>query len=127
MKLSVDEKHAIEKICAISGKDRNTVKDVLKALLIMSTLEIYMSVNEDSHKIIIPYLCNLDISQSERVSTEKGGYIHVELDAHINEGLQEEIQNIAVGNLTPSKQFIKKKIVRNLQNILEIDEELEDE
>lgn len=120
MKLTVNEKQAIEKICAISNKDKRTVREVLLALLKMSTLEMYMAINEDKTKITIPYICDLDVSYSDAVS-KKGGYVKINLEAIPNEGLSEEITAIANGDLTPTKDFIKKSIYKSFGDMLEIE------
>lgn len=115
MKINNLEKEAIEKISAISSKDKNTVKDVLKALLMYSTLEVYASIHEDEQTFVIPYLCTCHASYYESNSK-----FLVELNAEPNQAFTKEVSSIAQGDITPSEKFIRKQIVKCVGDIIDI-------
>lgn len=117
MKLSIEEKYFLDKICAVSSKDKNTVKDVLKALLMCTTIEIYA----DSKEMVIPYMCKLKIDYMDNYKEDKHSVV-VHLEATPCEGLINEIAAIQEGGITPTQEYIQKMILFDLKNKLEIED-----
>ena len=65
--LTEAERLYIERIAAISKKDKSTVIDVLRACLMIGVIELLC----DNNKISIPYVCDLDdISQYAYLHSE---------------------------------------------------------
>jgi hypothetical protein len=115
LKLSLEEKNWIDNIVAISCKDKNTVKDVLKALLKAITLEMF----SENYNVCIPYLCNLQIEYSDKI-TENGLKTDVRLIAEPNEALIQEIEKIIEGEMPPTHlshyQQLSEKILDTVGN-----------
>jgi hypothetical protein len=121
LKLDNVEKEFIEKIAAISGKDKSVIKEVLKALLIASTLEIYAAMNEDEQILIIPYTCKCIVRYCDKCEDDVTG-TKVSIEAQPSQALIEEISNISEGNITPTERQIRRHIIKDIQQILDINE-----
>ena len=122
-KLSLEEKEFLQRICAISKKDKQTVKDVLLSLLMVSTIEIYKETNT----IIIPYICSLKVEHFDKM-TPKGVKVEVVLEAIPSTALIEEITAVSEGEITPSEKYVKKQIFKIFLDLLVLDDvELIDE
>ena len=99
----------IKKLSALSLQKENTVKDVLKALLYCSTLEILRSFDDEDYvpEITIPYICNLKMEHSD-VLSDKGVVTDVKLTAEPHRALLQEFICCLEGDTTPSESQIKK-------------------
>lgn len=121
MKLSLEEKEALQKIKAISRKDENVLVDVFISLIHCMTIAVYKEKNE----IIIPYLCTLRLNFFDE-NTAKGTVTKIILEAEPSEFLKQEITAISEGEDTPSLKHIKKKIFGKFKQFLELDSETDD-
>lgn len=115
MKVSDKEKEFFEKLCAISEKDKKTVKDVLISLLVIMTKADYMGDNE----IVIPFICSLRFDYND-VLTSKGMLTKVGLVAEPMQALINEFSAISEGETTPSEKYYKKRIFNSVKSTLEI-------
>lgn len=111
--MSFEEKHFLDKISAISAKDINTVRDVMRGLLMASALEVHAG----NSVINIPYICKLtiDVQQCE----DKKKKETVVLTAEPNDTLIKEIITIKNGDTAPSEEHLKKEIHKTLNMLLE--------
>lgn len=122
IKLTTDERLVIEKISALSCRDLNTVKEVLKAFLIVTTSELYKTIDEEP-RVLIPYICNLKIDYYEG----SDGKIKVSLEAEALEALENEVASIVEGEYPPSERFMRRQITKNIANVIDLDDfELEE-
>jgi len=64
---SPEEVDFLEQICAMSKKDKETVRDVLRSLLMVTTANLYF----EKDTIYIPYLCKLKIKYEDVIRTNK--------------------------------------------------------
>lgn len=117
MRLSVEERLQIEKLSSILKKDKTIVRDVLISILMGMTLEIY----NDNDEIIIPYICKLKLDAVD-ISTKKGMYTQVKLQAEPLPALIEEINAIRSGETTPTEEFIKRGIFKEFQSLLDLED-----
>lgn len=107
MKLSNEEKNFLDKICAVSCKDVNTVRDVLRAILIVSAKEVYAG----SKTVNIPYVCRLALDTTSSDT--------VRLSAEPNDNFVKEVKAILSGDTSPTEEFIGREISKTLESILE--------
>ena len=123
MKMSPEEKNFLNAISVLSAKDIGTVRDVLRAIIKVVAMELI----SHSDTVIIPYLCELKISHSDKLV--KGGMeTVVKLSAKPCQTLVNEVISIVDGDLTPTAEYVKSKINKTFQNILELtQEELDNE
>ena len=116
-KLNDEEKDILEKISSISTRDKTIVKDVFKALLKTIVYKLYMDDNE----IHIPYIGSLKIEYHDKLVHD-----HVEVVTDLtctpSESLMAEIRAISEGNITPTKEYIKKRITKKFEELLEIED-----
>jgi len=114
--LSDKEKLYVERIAAVSRKDKSAVIDVLRACLISGTIELLCGKEE----ISIPFICDLKISYNDRI-TKQGVVTDIQMEATPNRGLVDEIVAISDGEETPSEQYFKKGINSKLKSLLDIE------
>lgn len=129
MKMTSDEDYFFEMICTNSGKDINTVREVLRAILISTILTIYNQYDKDKEKnnklkenfveFFIPYICKLKIDYSK--DEPKGKYVvtNVNLSAVPSPTLIKEIYNILENKTLDLEKNIKNEINLKINNILE--------
>ena len=113
------ESNAFDKIVSLSSKDKNSVRDVMFAILTYATLE---SFNEEDNEIIIPYLCSLKINYDE-VPNEKGIESSVTITAKPSAMLLKEFVAIKNGEEPAVKKYFKRQNRLNFKNFLNIEEE----
>lgn len=130
MKRNFNDRLFLEKVAAVSGKDKQIVNDVLQSLLFVSTLEIFQ--NEDKNKqentaeITIPYFCSLKLNFYNKL-VEGQKQTVIDLQATASPALVEEITAIIDGVELPSKKYIKKKMQKTLKTKLEIEDSIDEE
>jgi hypothetical protein len=124
-KISLEEKTAVQKICAVAKKDKAVVHDLLYSILLYTTKELY----KGNKSIIIPFICTLNIEEKDVLNTKDNiTEKKVMLSAIPHQGLIDEITAISNDQITPSEKYLKKKIFSRLKDLLEVDDlELEDE
>lgn len=106
----------IERIAAISCKDKSAVIDVLRACLISGTIELLSGKNE----ISIPFICDLKIDYKDK-HTKQGLITEVELQATPNQALVREVIAISDGEETPTEAYFKKGIQSKLKQLLNVE------
>lgn len=114
LKLSSEEKDFLDKIVSISYVDKSTVKEVLQAILKVITVELYA----DSDTIYIPYICSLKISSCDSI-TQKGLETIVKLEAIPSKNLIEEVKAVNDGEITPTQEYTRQKILKSLEDKIE--------
>ena len=124
LKLSTEEKFFIDTVSAIASRDKNTVKDILRALLIASTVHLYESIEldgKDECDLIIPYIGKIHLEYFEHNSDEGTG-TKLKLSVIPSDALIEEVSCIVSGDTTPSENFIKRQIVKYIQSVVELED-----
>jgi hypothetical protein len=114
LKLSLEEKDFLDRIVSISCVDKTVVKEVLQAILKMITIELYADFNT----IYIPYICSLNVTSYENLSS-KGVETIVELEATPSKNLIEEVIAISEGEITPTQEYTRQKIYKSLEDKIE--------
>ena len=112
MKLNLEEKHVIEKISVISGKDKVIVKDILKSLLFMTTIETFAQIFEEKKKLVIPYIGTIIFDWSidcERSSKSKK-MLNFDIQFEEADAFADELTKIEEGDITPTQDFIQKRV-----------------
>lgn len=124
-KITLEEKEAINKICAVAKKDKSVVSDLLYSLLLYITMELY----KGNRSIIIPFICNLNIEEKDVLNSKEGVVEKkIELTALPLQGLIDEVVAISKDEITFSERYLQKKIFNWLCEKLEIDDlELEED
>lgn len=124
-KITLEEKTAIQKICAVAKKDKSVVYDLLYSILLYMTKELY----KGNKTITIPFVCTLNIEEKDVLNT-KDNVIEkkVTLSAEPLQALIDEITAISNDRMTPSEVFLKRKIFNWMKEKLDIDDlELEED
>lgn len=129
MKMTSEEDYFFEMICANSGKDLSTVREVLRAVLISTIMTIYNQYDKDQQResnkrenfveFIIPYICKLKIDYSSDKPTGKYVVTNVNLSAIPSPTLIKEIYNILEDKTLDLEKNIKNGINLKINNILE--------
>ena len=118
MELPDIEKIALEKIAALSTKDRTTVREVLYAILTYITLTMYEEDIENENKeIIIPYIGKLKLKYKED-SVEEGYASSVIVEADAAPTLIQEFVCLKNGEDPPSKKFYRRQIKNTINRKL---------
>ena len=132
LKLKSDmEKDFFDTICAISEFKKDTVREVLRAVLLTIVANIYAQ-NSKTVKVNIPYICDLDISYADviRKDEETGKSwreVKVDLNANPANALYKEIEFIHEGEDPPSLLYLEAKLKRRIEDILDLPLEDEEE
>ena len=116
--LTEAERLYIERIAAISKKDKSTVIDVLRACLMIGVIELLC----DNNKISIPYVCDLEINFQDK-DTKLGRITDVQLTATPNRGLIDEVIAISEGGESPTELYFKKHILNKFEKLLDVQNE----
>ncbi len=119
LKMSPEEKVYLDKLVAISGMNISTVRDVLRSILILFSVESYAGESE----VILPYIAKIKFDLIDSYSTEKGTYTKTNLETEPCVSLIEELVAICNGEITPSEDFFKNNVLTSIKDILEIEEE----
>jgi hypothetical protein len=124
-KITLEEKTAVQKICAVAKKDKAVVHDLLYSILLYTTKELY----KGNRSIVIPFICTLNIEEKDILNTKDNiTEKKVMLSATPLQGLIDEITAISNDEITPSEKYLKKKIFSRLKDLLEVDDlELEED
>jgi hypothetical protein len=117
MKLSFEENNILETISALCAKDSKLIKDVFKALLLSSVLNLY-DAEEDTFEILIPYIAKL-IIKLENTNLEIKTKLLIEVIPQ--QSLKEEITCYINGDITSVKKLLKKNIVEGIMKKVDID------
>lgn len=132
MKRNFNDRLFIEKVSALSGKDRNVVNDVFQSLIIAVAMEIYQNEykhnKENQAEFTIPYVGTISINFYNK-ELEKGKVSTI-IESKItpSPALEEEVKDILEGNISQTQKMIKKRIQKILLNKLEIEDiEIEEE
>jgi hypothetical protein len=115
-KLDLDEKLFMRKIAALARKDKDTIRDVMLALLKMCTIEFYSGKKE----IIIPHICRLKISVKQVQTQYSGIKEEVVLEATPARAFIEEFFATQKGVITPTEKYLKRQIDQKFQDLLKI-------
>jgi len=115
--LTDKEKLYVDRIAAISRKDKSAVIDVLMACLVSGTIELLSGRDE----ISIPFLCDLKIDYKD-VEIKTGRITEVNLEAKPCRALVEEIIAISEGDELPSERFFKAGITKKFRALLDIED-----
>jgi len=118
LKMSPEEKVYLDKLVAISGKDINTIRDVLRSILILFSVEAYAGEEE----VTIPYIGKFRFYLLDKYLPSKGSYTDVSLEVDPCISLVEELVAICNGDSTPTEEFFKKNVFTSMKDILEIEE-----
>lgn len=129
MKMTSEEDYFFEMICANSGKDLNTVRDVLKSILIATMITIYNQYDKDKQKesikrqnfveFDIPYMCKLRIDYNGERPSGKYVVTNVNLSAIPSPSLIKEIYNVLEDKTLDLENIVKNGIDLKINNILE--------
>ena len=112
--LSTEEKLMLDKIHVITEIPKVIIKKVFLGLLLAHTIEYY-----DENELIIPYICKLGVNVISKIQNKTVEGV-VALNATPNEALTDEIIAICNGETTKSEKYNKDKILKKIQEILEI-------
>lgn len=115
LKLSIEEKDALEKIAAISLYDKKIVENVFISLLKVVSLELFKDVNT----IYIPYIGAVTINYSDEFIPEIGIDVKVNLQMEPSENLKLEVKQFSEGEILPTQEYIRLKISENLTERVE--------
>ena len=116
-----------EKICAFSKKDKETVRDVLKAILLTTTACAYSDIKD----VYIPYVAKFSIDYKDIIKTDKNGKSWSTTDVKINaepmQALINEITAINEGEEPESFSDNKNSITLKIYEILDVYEGVDEE
>ena len=119
LKMGPEEKVYLDKLVATSGRDIATVRDILRAILILFSVEAYSGEEEAT----IPYIGKIKFQLVDKYLPSKGSYTDVSLSAEPCISLVEELTAICNGDSTPiTDAFFKENVLTTFKEILEIDE-----
>jgi hypothetical protein len=118
---SAEELDFYEQICAISKKDKETVRDILRAILMVATANLYF----DKDEIIIPYLCKLKIAYSDAIRVNKKtskcwSTTDISITAEPMTALIKEIVSINEGDDPESLYHLDNRIAMKMSQLLEV-------
>jgi len=118
---SAEEIDFFEQICAISKKDKDTVRDVLKSLLMVTTANLYF----DKDEIYIPYLCKLKIKYEDAIrvnnkTARAWSTTDISVTAEPLTALIKEIVAINEGDDPESLQHLDNSIAMKMSQLLEV-------
>lgn len=116
-KLSNSEKDILEKVIAISTKDKVVVKEVFKALLKVITYKLY----QEDNVIDIPYVCRLRIDFHDKL-VQDCVEVQVDLIAEPSEALKAEVKAISEGEITPTEEYVMDRIKKSFDETLGLEE-----
>lgn len=123
LKMSQEEKIYLDQLVAISGLKMDSIREVLRAILISFSIGVYAQDDE----IIIPYIGKFKCSFVDKFTPTKGTFTKVILKASPCESLTAELSAINEGDLPPSKDYFQNNVLTSIRDVLEIEEsDLED-
>ena len=107
-----DEKLIMDKISAISKRDRQSVRDVMLSLLMCMTIEMY----GDNFELYIPYIAKLF------VEVKKHDDLNVEIlmRAEPSKAFIAELQAILNNENTPTEMYVKKQIGQKFHSLMNL-------
>lgn len=127
MYLLDEEKLTLEKIALLSSHSTKVVKDVLFALLTYITMEMYViqdeydTINDKKLEIIIPFLCKLWITYTEKINKDTIKS-EIQLEAQPLSLLCKEILAIVNNEEPLTKKYFRKQNQLFFKKLLEISE-----
>jgi hypothetical protein len=104
-------------ISAISRLEKKVVVEVFRATIQAAIKEIYAGNN----KLVIPFICKLDIEYHDVIKNSKGHQAEVTLEATPQKALIAEINLISEGEETKDFQKIKEEINDHFRITLELE------
>jgi hypothetical protein len=110
LRLSLEEKDALEKIAALSLYDKKIVENVFISLLKVISLELF----KDENTIYIPYIGALTISYKDKIISGEGIDVVVNLQVEASESLQQEVKQFSEGEILPTQDYMRLKISENI-------------
>jgi hypothetical protein len=110
LRLSIEEKDALEKISALSLYDKKIVENVFISLLKVISLELF----KDENIIHIPYIGALTISYEDKNIAGEGVDVVVSLQAEPSESLRQEVKQFSEGEILPTQDYMRLKISENI-------------
>jgi len=123
MRLSTEEKNYVNKICAVTGKDDSTVREVLRGILVTAILEVYAGRNE----FIVPYIGKIKTAHKNIVHQKKENSSKINLKLILetipSKWLKREYKSVIEGNITSSAKFVRSQIQKNIRNMLDVSED----
>lgn len=111
--LTEEESNTLSLLKSISRYDEKTITDVLKSLVMATTISAY----REDNKLVIPYLCSISFDYFDKY-TKDGTITVVELEAEPSKNLIREISAISAGEKTPTFKYIKNNIDKKYQTLL---------
>jgi len=119
LKMSPEEKVYLDMLVGISGKDITTVREILRAILILFSRECYAGEEE----VTIPYIGKVNFSFVDKYLPSRGTYTDVMMEIDPCISLVEELTAVCNGEPTPTTDnFYKKNVLTKFRDILGIEE-----
>ena len=113
-RLEEQEKIFLDKLSALSKKDRQTVRDFMLSILNMATIELY----GNTPFFYIPYLCRIDFDIKEKVEESGEKVVVVGMKTTPSRAILDEIQCIYEGTETPSSKYVKRQIAQKFHSLM---------
>ena len=129
MKMTSVEKVFLDKIVADSGEGLNTVRNVLRAILISVLKEIYAAHGNADNKeevdieYFIPYIAKLNIACKNILTKNEGERTLIDITSESSIILNKEINRIFSNQPIEMEEFFKQEIALNLLDILDFDKD----
>jgi hypothetical protein len=110
-----------EQICTVSKKDKETVRDILRSILMVTTANLYF----DKTEIVIPYLCKLNIKYEDAIRINKKtskcwSTTDISITAEPLTALIKEIVALNEGDDPESLQHLDNSIAMKMSQLLEV-------
>lgn len=119
LKMSPEERVYLEKLVAFSGKDINTVRCILRSILVLFVHELY----GDEKEAIIPYIGNFKWSFSSKTTPAKGTHTYLKLKTDPCRALDENMAAVYEGNKPDCLEFFEKQRNIAIEETLEVEED----
>mgnify|MGYP001169642219 FL=1 len=133
MIISDEEKQVLDILSLISTHSKQTVKDVLFALLSYMTMNFYMtsenSENTDTIKfeMIIPFLCKLHVSYIEKEKEQGNIVSNISINAFPLQAFSKEILSIVNNEEPYTKKYFKQQNKMFFKKLLDLSDINENE
>jgi len=127
MKMTSIEKVFLDKIVADSGENLDTVRNVLKAVLISVLKEVYATYGNADNKekieveYFIPYIAKLNIACENILTKNDGEKTSIDITSDASIILNKEINRIFSNQHLEIEEFFTQEIALNLLSILDFD------
>jgi len=127
MKMTSNEKVFLDKIVADSGESIDTVRNVLRAMLISILKEVYAIYGNSDNKdkvfteYFIPYILKLSIGCKNVLTKDEGEKTQIMLECEPSISLSKEVNRIFCNESLEMEEFFKRSISLSLMEILDFD------